>query len=49
MRNRYIHDLPCVPTLESLSFENDRITPDANSSVFLKVQVFIAESKRLDR
>jgi len=48
MRDPYINDLPCAPTLENLLFGNDRLTPDANSSVFLKVQVFIAESKRFD-
>ena len=42
------NDLPCAPTLENLLFGNDRLTPDANSSVFLKVQGFIAKSKRFD-
>ena len=42
MRDRYINDLPCTPTLEHLLCGNDRLTPDANSSFFLKVQGFIA-------
>ena len=48
MRGRYINDLPCVPTRENLLLGNDRLTPDANSSVFIKVQGFIAESKCFD-
>ena len=36
MRDRYINDLPCAPTLENFLFGNDRPTPD--SSVFLKFQ-----------
>jgi len=48
MSDSYINDLPCAPTLENLLFGNDRLTPDAKSSVFLKVQRFIAESKRFD-
>ena len=48
MHDRYINDLPCVPTLENFLFGNDRLTPDANSRGFLKVQGFIAESNRFD-
>ena len=48
MRDRYIHGLPCAPTLENLLFGNDRNTQDTNTSVFLKVQGYIAATKRFD-
>ena len=48
MRVRYINDIPRAPTLENLLFGNDRLTPDANSSVFLNVQGFIADTTRFD-
>jgi len=48
MRDRYIDDLPCAPTLDNLLFGNDRLTPDANTSVFLNVQGFIADTTRFD-
>ena len=46
MRNRFIKDLPCAPTLDNLLFGNDRLTPDANKVVFLRVQGYITATKR---
>ena len=34
--------------LKNILFGNDLLTQDTNSSIFLKVQGFIEESKRVD-
>lgn len=48
LRQIYFADLPCAPILNNLLFGNDHLSSSENSDLFLKVQGYIAATKRFD-
>ena len=46
LRNRFFASLPCPITLNNLLFGNTHLSFQANKTIFLQVQEFIAASKR---